>query len=113
MTPDELRELAHLANKLAREMDARERPVEKPDKILNSREARRLTGAGLSTLYRWARESGCGWKTESGQWRFSRNALLKIISPGKSGDGEFGENGECSGLLMAMESAQVESRNER
>lgn len=67
------------------------------DRILDTTQARRMTKAENSSLYRWARRYGVGWKV-AGQWRFSEIKLRALLAGER---GEFGENGAGRPLPMA------------
>jgi hypothetical protein len=79
---------------------------EKPDRWLDTNQARKISGVESSTLYRWARRFGIGEKTATRQWRFSERALRQVISSENHARGENGENGDGPGLPLANECAQ-------
>lgn len=103
-------ELLRLADELDAAPAASSGPAgdAKPDRILNTAKAAKLSRRSYSSLYRDARAHGFGWQLPTHVWQFSESGLRKFLSRRNAGLGEVGELGEVAPLSLANRGAHVE-----
>jgi hypothetical protein len=80
--------------------------VDRPDRLIDSATARRIAKVEYTTLRRWGRKFGIGFRTETGKWQFSEKGLRQVIAARPAGVANV-QNVPADPLQMSPDMADV------